>query len=141
MSTLHEMVPGKLWQGSVIDGVFDAAEIVLTCSPETEVLTAFRIRPLHLLFVFADAAELPDMELAHQVAQLLAHEVGLGRKTLVHCTAGKNRSGLMTALVLYHLGIAKGAALVEYVRARNPRAFTVPGEGGPFFADYVRGLA
>ncbi len=137
--SLHEMHP-HLYQGSVIEGCFEAAELVLTCSPETEVVTAFRQRPLHLLFPFADAAELPDMELAHRIAEFLAHEVALGRTTLVHCTAGKNRSGLMVALVLYYLGVATGAALVNYVRARNPAAFTTPGDGGPFFAKYFTEL-
>ncbi len=139
--SLH-LMHADLWQGSVVDALADSIgfDVVCTCSPETEAVTSLRVFLLHLLFPFADAEELPDMEVAHRVARLLAEDVALGRRVLVHCTAGKNRSGLIVALVLFHLGVAAGPALVDYVRARNPAAFTPPGDGGPFFARFLAAL-
>ena len=120
------------------------AEMIITCSPESEwgalIGDALHDRPLHILFPFADAATLPDMELAHSLTGFAAHEVGLRRRVLVHCTAGRNRSALITGLILYHLGVARQAALVAYIRERNPRALTIPNEGGPFFAKYLEEL-
>jgi len=136
---LFEMFRGGLWQGDLLSAFQFSADIVVTCSPEGQV-SALRPRLCHILFPFEDVAALPDMEIANSLAAFCAHEVGLGRRCLVHCSFGKNRSGLMTALVLFHMGIAHGDALVDYVRQRNDQAFTAPGDGGPFFATYLRGM-
>jgi protein-tyrosine phosphatase len=135
MSNLHQMLP-NLWQGSLIDALVAPADIVLSCTPASSVTIA-RPRLAHVFFPFEDKAALPDMETAERLAQFLAAEIRAGRSVIVNCDLGHNRSALMVALTLRALGVADGKALVDYVRARNPRAFTAPNDGGPFFAAHL----
>jgi protein-tyrosine phosphatase len=136
MGNLHEMLPGKLWQGSIVDALSAPADIVLSCTAASEVTIA-RQRLVHIFFPFEDKAELPDMDVAGHLGSFLAEEIHAGRTVIVNCDLGHNRSALMVAMALWAMGIAHGQALVDYVRVRNPRAFTQPNDGGPFFADYL----
>lgn len=68
--------------------------------------------------------DLSDEELAHvkSLAKAVALSVQNGKRTLVRCQAGYNRSGLVTALALLDLGYDAPAA-VELIRAkRSPNA-------------------
>jgi protein-tyrosine phosphatase len=38
---------------------------------------------------------------------------------LVHCTAGKDRTGMLVALALYALGIERGAIMTDFMRTRD----------------------
>jgi hypothetical protein len=136
MSNIHEMLPGSLYQGSLADALGFPADIVLSCTIASD-LSITRPRLLHLFFPFEDRAVLPDMGVARRLGQFLAAEVANGKKVLINCDIGHNRSGLMVALVLDAMGVAHGQALVDYVKAHNPQAFTPPNDGGPFFAAYL----
>jgi len=52
-------------------------------------------------------------------------EQNQGRKTLVHCIAGRGRSGTMAALYLVYRGFS-GEEAVRYVRERRPGAIETP---------------
>jgi protein-tyrosine phosphatase len=62
------------------------------------------------------------MELV-DVAGRIAEQVRAGRKVLIFCNMGMNRSGLMTALTLLHLGLSPESA-INAVRRRHPCALS-----------------
>jgi protein-tyrosine phosphatase len=69
------------------------------------------------------------------LADTLAAAIDDGGVVLTMCAAGRNRSGLMSALVVRsYLGIP-GAAALEIVRLRRPRAVA-----NDVFADWLRSL-
>lgn len=55
-------------------------------------------------------------------AQRVAQQVELGKKVLVTCMAGLNRSGMVTAMALYLLTGWSGKDVVEHVQASRPMA-------------------
>ncbi len=81
------------------------------------------------------------------VAASVSANVAAGRRTFVHCTFGKNRSGLVIALVLRELEGLTGEQALERVRdlrlnaVNNPAyaswlvALGAPGEHGDRVAD------
>lgn len=63
------------------------------------------------------AAEKRSIELA---GRLVASEVARGRRVLVTCAAGKNRSGIITAVAMRHLYPgATRTEIVDRIRARR----------------------
>ena len=50
-----------------------------------------------------------------------------GRRVLVRCSGGLNRSGLVSALALTHLGRSADEAVALVRAARGPWALTNPG--------------
>nr|HID12649.1 hypothetical protein [Anaerolineae bacterium] len=61
------------------------------------------------------------------VVDFIAAEVAAGRPTLVHCHAGKDRTGAVLAgYLIRHRGLSSDEA-VCLVRQANPRAMTSPG--------------
>lgn len=109
--------PGEL-QPVVVGGEFDLVVSLFTRSghgpgPGVE----------HLV------AEVPDGPLAaHQIdavqqaARATAHAVESGRTTLVRCHSGYNRSGLVAAQALIHLGHEAAEAIRLIQRKRSPWA-------------------
>lgn len=64
-----------------------------------------------------------EVLLAHQAGHLVADRIRTGRKVLVTCFAGRNRSGWITALALIELGIHPMAA-IEHIRSRRAMALS-----------------
>jgi hypothetical protein len=61
------------------------------------------------------------------VVDFIAAEVAAGRPTLVHCHAGKDRTGAVLAgYLIRHQGLSADEAF-RLVRQANPRAMTAPG--------------
>jgi protein-tyrosine phosphatase len=117
-----EIAP-RLWQGSVPP----RGPALRRLGFDTLVLTAQEIqnpaamypglRVIHVPLV--DRREVPVDE-AHRAAQAVAAEVRAGRKVLVTCFAGWNRSGLVTALALWYLTGWHGQRVLQHVQARRP---------------------
>lgn len=61
---------------------------------------------------------------ALMTAQRVAQLVASGRRTLVTCAAGRNRSGLVSALVLYQRTSMDPEQIVEHIQRRRPNALT-----------------
>ena len=57
-----------------------------------------------------------DAEMANETAKLVAARVAEGKKVLVSCMFGRNRSGLGTALALHHLFGWPGTFCLDWVR-------------------------
>lgn len=135
-----EMVPGQVWHGGCpvdfawaretgIDVVLDLADAdAYPPAPEIEGLT-------YLKSPLVDGDDVPDPAVVLGLASFVAGLVREGRRALVHCTFGRNRSGLVTALVVRDLLGLSGADALEYVQARRDR--TVNNEA---FAEWLRSL-
>jgi protein-tyrosine phosphatase len=65
-----------------------------------------------------------------QAAEMTADRVAAGKKVLVTCMAGLNRSGLVTAMALRKLTGAKGADIIKLIQTKR--------EGALFNQTFVR---
>jgi protein-tyrosine phosphatase len=128
----HEIMPG-LWQGSVPDPELVKREgfhLVVFCASEFQ--PAAREYPsVAVLYApnedhAAKPTPRPQLERASRASKIVAAFVKSGRKVLVTCFAGLNRSGLVTGLAVYRLTGQNGRDVVELVRARRPGALRNP---------------
>lgn len=79
--------------------------------------------------------DLPELGRLHLVVSLVAAAARSGLRVLVHCQEGRNRSGLVAALVVRELTGCSGARAVEVVRAARPGML-----GNRAFADFITPL-
>lgn len=106
---ISEVIPG-LWQGGCIHGVelphdFD---VVISLYPwEKYTLGPDTIRHE---FKAYDSADVPDVDVAVNAAVDAYTE---GKKVLIHCQAGLNRSGLVAGLALMCLGYHAADAITQ----------------------------
>ena len=135
-----ELVPGKLWQGGCpvdydwvratgITAVFDFAD------PDTYPPAGETEGFFYLKAPLVDGEDVPDPAVTIRLASLVAGLVDDGYRVLVHCTFGRNRSGLMASLVVRELLDLPGAEAMRYVQER--RDGTVNNES---FAAWLRTL-
>ncbi len=122
-----ELVPGRLWHGGCpvdfawvrdtgIDVVLDLADAdAFPPAGEIEGLT-------YLKCPIEDGDELPDPAVTLRLAALVAGLVDEGRQALVHCTFGRNRSGLLVTLIVRELLHLSGSEALDYVQERRDRA-------------------
>jgi hypothetical protein len=103
-----EIIPG-LWMGGAPDDGYADFEIVIDL--EHEQPGCDFDGEIHLHWGIDDGAFMPDEATAIALAKFAADCVRLGAKTLIHCSAGLNRSGLITALTLQELGYQPRAAI------------------------------
>ncbi|MBZ5740039.1 protein-tyrosine phosphatase family protein [Nocardioides mangrovi] len=128
----NEVVPG-LWQGGhdvrsqdpaacVVRDEFDLVVSLTTRAgygPDPEVE--------HVVLRLADAAlDAPAAARVDEVARTVATAVRDGRSVLVRCSGGLNRSGLVVAIALVHLGHTSDEAVALVRAARGPWALTNP---------------
>jgi protein-tyrosine phosphatase len=83
--------------------------------------------------------EIPDgpltaqqIDAVQQMAHATAHAIEAGRTTLVRCHFGYNRSGLVVAQALVHLGHEATAAIQLMQQKRSPWALN-----NPIFQEYL----
>jgi protein-tyrosine phosphatase len=119
-----ELVPGRLWHGgcpvdfdwvraSGIDLVLDVADA--DAHPPDGAVDGL----VYLKCPLVDEGTIPDPALTLGLASLVAGLVRDGRRALVHCTFGRNRSGLMATLLVRELLGLSGADALAHVRARR----------------------
>lgn len=68
----------------------------------------------------------PDLDVLFDLAVMLATFVDDGKRVLIHCAAGANRSGLVSAMVVRELSGENGSNCAAHVRARRPGALINP---------------
>jgi hypothetical protein len=115
----HEIVPG-LWQGAGTT-LPDGFDTVLTCSRSA----ARRPPPrdaAHWQFLFRDGRRVPEDGQIWTWAQQINDELANGRRVLVRCKAGLNRSGLLVAATLMLRGASPDEAVAQVRQHRSPRA-------------------
>lgn len=77
----------------------------------------------HLYYSIPDGRLSPEAAVDMEaLADLAAEAVTAGRRVLVRCQAGLNRSGLVTALTLIRLGYSAPAAIALIREKRSPDA-------------------
>ncbi len=111
---------------------------------DTLALTAKEVQPpspdfpgVRVLRASLDDRPWVPVQEAHALARQVAAEVRAGRKVLVTCYMGWNRSGLVTMLALWYLTGWPGSRVVQHVRRRRP----VPGAmANRYFEEHVRML-
>jgi hypothetical protein len=135
-----EMLPGRLWHGGCpvdfdwvtetgIRAVIDIADA--DAHPPAGATDGL----LYLKAPLVDGDDLPDPALTLRLATLVAGLVEDGTRVLVHCTFGRNRSGLVVSLIVREVLGLPGAEALAYVQAR--REGTV---NNAAFAEWLRSL-
>lgn len=103
-------IKGNLWMGGCKDGVRLPDEFVYVFSlypwEKYQLPEGCKRREVTMY----DAGSMPDIEQLHEIANEVNACVARGR-TLVHCQAGLNRSGLVTALSLVLNGMEPNEAI------------------------------
>jgi protein-tyrosine phosphatase len=82
-----------------------------------------------------DGDDLPDPGLTLRLAALVAGLVRDGRTALIHCTFGRNRSGLLVTLVVRDLLGVSGSTALAHVQERRDGAVN-----NRDFAEWLRSL-
>ena len=82
----------------------------------------------HVVARLADAVlDAPNAARVRELGGLVADAVGDGRRVLVRCSGGLNRSGVVVAEALVRLGHSPDEAIRAVRAARGPWALTNPG--------------
>ena len=114
-----EVLPGLWWSGlpddwvqvrSQVDAVIDLADPGPGPSAEELGELTYVKAPLE------DGETLPDQVLLDHLTSLVVDLMRDGRRVLVHCTFGKNRSGLVMALVVREVLGCDGPTALARVR-------------------------
>lgn len=108
---------------------------VRDCGFDILVLTAAEYQPSSRMFPGVVVVRAPlrdatltktEWRLAVMTAYLIAEEVRKGKRVLVTCNAGRNRSGLIVALVILLLTGESPSKIVRHIKARRRGALTNP---------------
>ena len=75
-----------------------------------------------------------DPEVLRVLAQMGARSVEGGLTVVSMCEMGRNRSGLLSAMIVAQLRGVSGTEAMRIVRARNPEAIA-----NPWFEEFLRG--
>ena len=133
-----EVLPGLWWSGlpddwealrDQVDAVIDLADPGPGPSAEDLGEITYVKAPLE------DGETLPEQVLLDHLTGLVVDLVRQGRRVLVHCTFGKNRSGLLMALVVREVLGCDGPTALARVRAVRDNAVN-----NDAFSDWVSAL-
>jgi hypothetical protein len=122
---------GSLWQGGHDDVMNsgDQYDVVVLCAEEFQPKRSVFLRPrdkTNLLYAPNDDSGTPltkdQANIACRAARQVAHEYRSGKKILVSCMQGRNRSGLVSALTIHLLYGMSGRESKKFVKARIPNA-------------------
>ena len=134
------VLPGALWvagdpldyawaAGAGIDVVVDLSDAGQRPDPAEIVAVDYRKYPL------ADHV-LPAGDLIQQIVAAVVVDVREGRRVVVHCGTGTNRSAFVVALAVRELLGVSGIEAIATLRAARPGALT-----DRIFVDYLAGVA
>lgn len=112
-------IEGNLWMGGCIGGVRlpDDFRFVFSLYPWEKYVIGPDTQRVELAMY--DSAEMPNEKTLHDAADQVVRALAQG-KTLVHCQAGLNRSGLVSALALMKLGRTPREAIDLLREKRHP---------------------
>lgn len=143
---LHEILPGRLYQRGLTRDVREAScfaaceergiEVVacVVAAPDLRLKSWLERRGGEYIFLpFADGNHVPALAVA--LGDYLAQQVLRGRPTLIHCRAGRNRSGFVSALVVRSVLGVDGREALQHVQLARPNAIA-----NEAFAEYLRRL-
>lgn len=112
-------------------GGFDAVLNLSEYEPDVTALTGAGLRsywvPLPMDFPPSEVSELECLGALPRALDHLNRELATGARVLVHCFAGRDRTGMLLALFLARRdGLAAGDAIAR-VREVRPEAISAPG--------------
>ena len=87
---------------------------------------------LYLYWPIHDWPRLPDLDILLMVAKFGAMEVKVGKRVLVHCGQGLNRSGLVCGRIMILLGLSGEHAVYEIRKKRVGSLYN------PVFSEYLK---
>ena len=130
MTELYQVIPGRLWQSGTVETSEDEAavlelgiEYVVNLSGDMPFVNVGG-RPFTELRWEIDDGPLPDLEDLEEVVGRVCAAVSAGKRVLVHCYAGLNRSGLVNAMVVNKLTGRRGPQLIGFMRRKRPGCLT-----------------
>lgn len=136
MNTSDEILP-NLWMGNIMSAQlvhgFDLVVNMAQDSPMPDTKEYYHW-------------DIPDAEMPDDLGRLnaLVTQVcrthALGGKVLIHCNAGVNRSGLVTALVVRQLKGLTGTEAIDLVRSKRPKGPFPNIICNPHFESYLNTL-
>lgn len=108
------------------DRLFQLADAVVSVGGEYfELKPDVPVGKMHMQWIFDDGP-VPNEEILNGALALVLTLLGNGKKVVVHCAAGANRSGLLNALAIRHLRKVTGADAASIVRLEKPGALINP---------------
>lgn len=113
-------IEGSLYVGGCIGGVRldDDFDLVVSLYPWEQYALGADTKRFE--FRMYDVGLVPNEEQLEDAADLVVEAIAAGRKVLVHCQAGLNRSNLVTALALIKLGRTPSEAIALLREKRSP---------------------
>jgi protein-tyrosine phosphatase len=112
-------------------GGFDAVLNLSEYEPETAALEAAGLRsywvPLPMDYPPSGESEQQCIEALPRALDHMNRELAAGRRTLVHCFAGRDRTGMLLALFLARRDGLAAADAIARVRKVRPEAISAPG--------------
>lgn len=130
---MYEILPGRLYQRGHIDHL-PAVEVQEALRKHNiGVVVNLHNRPsgnlgrvLYIHWPIPDN-KLPDEITLKALANLLASIIQWSHKAvLVHCNAGRNRSALLSALIVRAIHEISGKEAMEFVQGKRPNALANP---------------
>lgn len=93
------------------------------------VLTAPNAKPADVRNAMIGFYKQMPEQYADQYGEIFHHLVSYQTPLLFHCTAGKDRTGLASALILMALGVSRNDAVADYVLTEKAGDFRATGTG------------
>lgn len=119
---MSEIIKGRLWQSGSVDKDELPHEVIINLTHDDPYMHFRDYNRIYLKMplIDGDITEV-DVEAVEHLVDLAVHYVNAGRKVLVHCNAGLNRSGLVCAMILCKINKMTGKQAIETLRiARSP---------------------
>lgn len=113
-------------------------DVIVLCAQELQPIDKENVFPgVEMILAPFDDAHLTqhEAEIATKAARLITKRLNGGMRVLVTCQAGRNRSGLVSALTLVMRRKITGKAAMEIVKKNRPRALT-----NTSFAAFLEGI-
>lgn len=142
-----EILPGLLYQRGLfskwplarkIEAVEKGnvgAVVCLVKHPDPEFERQFQVRGGWYVYRPISDGKIIERGLLELLAFDLAQVIRKGKAVIVQCRAGRNRSGLLAALVVREVEGCTGAEALEHVQRARPNALA-----NPHFCAYLRSL-
>lgn len=139
---LNTIIDGKLYQrgkfihleyGDVMSTLDEYGVDIVVClagEPDPDMCELY----MYVYNPVSDGKHVPDDYLL--LADILAVLIEAGHSVLTHCNAGRNRSGLLNALIVRRLYDIRGAEALAIVRKGRPRSCG----SNPHFEEYLAQL-
>lgn len=125
----------RLWIGAAppVDCDLPTFDVLVLCAQEFQpAQLGFGRRLIRVPMPDARLTD-PELRRALQGGQLVGRELAAGRRVLVTCRAGLNRSALVAALALGVMTRAKASEVIEVIRARRGAQAL----GNPHFVEVI----